>query len=40
MSLYIERIYGDLWISMNGSDIFTMASRTWWSHDSSRRSCI
>jgi len=25
MSLYIERIYDDLWISMDRSDIFTMA---------------
>jgi len=40
MPLYIERIYDDLWISMNGSDIFTIASRKWWSRDGFRRSCI
>jgi len=28
MSLYIEINYDDLWILMNGSDIFTMASGT------------
>jgi hypothetical protein len=27
MFLYIERNYDHLWISMNGSDNFTMASR-------------
>ena len=40
MSLYIDRSYDDLWISMNVSDIFTMASRTRRSHDGCRRSCI
>ena len=28
VSIYKESNYDDLWISMNGSDIFTMASRT------------
>jgi len=33
MSLYNDRNFHDLWISVNGSDILTMAFRTWRSRD-------